>query len=156
MEPRRQPRPLAKPVNRLNELASIHIRAEKVGLIVKRKGMPTNDDAYRDFVRTMSNGATDSAGKLDHTQRAALIAHLDKLERAYGLHKGPPPRWRKLRALWSQLHADGLVAANDEAAMNAWSKGQAPTCPSSARWADDATLDKLIESAKKWLKRRAP
>lgn len=154
MEPLRKPRPTAKPVNRANELAAIHMRAAKVGLIVKKKGMPTNDDAYRELVRTMTNGATDSAGTLDHTQRAALIAHLNKLERAYGVQKGPPPRWRKLRALWSQLHTDGLVAANDEAALNAWAKRQVDTCPSSARWADDATLDKLIESAKAWIKRR--
>lgn len=154
MEPRRQTRPTAKPVNRANELAAIHIRAEKIGLIVKAKGMPTNRDGYEALVLTISNGATDSAGKLDHTQRAALIEHLNKLERAYGLQKGPPPRWRKLRALWSQLHTDGLVAANDEAALNAWAKRQVDTCPSSARWADDATLDTLIESAKAWIKRR--
>lgn len=156
MEPRRQTRPTAKPVNRMNDLAAIHIKAEAIGLIVKAKGMPTNDDAYRDLVRTMSNGATDSAAKLDHQQRAALLKHLDSLERAYGLKKGPPKRWGKLRALWGQMHADGLVEANTEPALNAWAKRQVDKCPSSTRWADDKTLDTLIESAKAWLKRRTP
>lgn len=157
MEPTRTPHrgSGARAVDRNNDLAAIHIRATKCGLIIPaRDGLPKNDDDYRALVRTLSNNVTDSAAKLDHAQRAALLAHLGRLERATG-HSGPLPQWRKLRALWAELHACARVAADTEAAMNAWCARQlGGAAKSSARWYGNDELRVLIEAAKRWLARQ--
>lgn len=147
-------------VHRGNDLAAIHIEATACGLIKPaRDGFPRDDDDYRQLVRTLSNNRTDSAGALDHTERARLLAHLRTLKKSLGLHTGPLPQWGKLRALWGELHKQNLVRTNTEPAMNAWAKAQPNGGQKdSARWCNNDELSKLIEAAKAWLKRgpRAP
>lgn len=138
-------------VSRGNDLATIHIEAAACGLIKPaRDGFPKNDDDYRQLVRTLSNGTTDSAAKLDHAQRAQLIHHLRVLKRVLGLDT-LPQQWRMLRALWSALAERGMVDANTEAALNKWTRRQCGKA--SARWANNDELEKLIEAAKAWLAR---
>lgn len=162
MEPARK-RPAARAVNRNSDLAAIHIRATKLGLIKPaREGFAKNDDDYRQLVRTISNNTTDSAARLDHTQRAALLAHLSRLERATG-KGGPPPQWRMLRGLWHELHGDKMVDEDTEKALNAWCARQLDgpvgrwkgfAALASARWYGNEELTFLIEAAKAWLRRK--
>lgn len=158
----RAARPKAKPVDRRAELAAIHIRAAELKLIIPaRAGFPKHDDEYRALVRTFSNNATDSSANLDHTQRAKLLAHLNKLASALNA-SGPPAQWYKLRELWRELFALERVEADTEAALNTWCERQmsgpagrriGATPKSSARWYDNAEYEKLIEAAKRWIAR---
>lgn len=63
---------------RRRELAQIHIAKAQLRMA---------EDTYRALVRNFSKGRTESAGDLDFTERARLLAHL----RACGFKAGKPP-----------------------------------------------------------------
>lgn len=160
---KRPTQPSAHAIDRRADLARIHILAVEAGLIKPaRDGFPKDEEDYRQVVRGISNQATDSAGKLDHTQRARLIAHLETLKRAFG-KGGPLPQWRMLRGLWHELHDAGLVDDDTEKGLNHWCARQIDgpvgrrkgfDVKSTARWYGNDELTFLIEAAKAWLRRK--
>ena len=145
MEPLRKPRAAPRENDsRTNQLARIHIL---------RKDCELGEDDYRALILSLTNGRTTSTASCDHTERERIIEHFTKLKRALGKDTALP-QWKKLRALWAALYAKSLVSANTEGAMNTWAQRQlGEGAKASARWCNNAELERLIEAAKAWLAR---
>jgi phage gp16-like protein len=131
-------------------LRLVHVGKGKLGL---------DDDAWRQLLRS-----TVSAESSKELTVAQLERVLDRLKKAgfkvrVPKAKGPQralahePPDRKIRALWLDLHAKGIVRNPSEAALAAWIKREFGL--EALQWLDAEQASKAIEKLKKW-GRRAP
>lgn len=63
------------------------------------------------------------------------------------------PQARKLRALWLEMHTQGIVRDSSEAALQAWVKRE--TGIDSLKWLEPEVVSHCIERLKKWQARPA-
>ncbi len=138
---------------RKRDLARIHVLRAKIGL---------SDDSYRDLLADLFDGRR-SSGELASEQRRRLLDHLTGLQRAYAKGPGPAPaapallpplspRQGKMFSLWQQLADAGLVRERGMPALKAWVTRQ--TQVDRWEWLTSPQEDTVIESLKRWLKRR--
>ena len=129
------------------ELAQIHIARSQLGL---------DEDTYRDVLWTVAR--VRSSKDLDWTGRKKLLEHFQ----AKGWKPAPPKRAKAtkpvsggqegmIRALWSELHAEGKVRDPSDAALGAWLKRN--RWPERAEWLAGNEITQAIEALKKWLAR---
>lgn len=98
---------------RKRQLAQIHIGATELKLI--RKG---DDSVYRQMLQTVAR--VDSASKLDHAGREAVLAHLvacgwKKAE--VRKHKKVSPQVALIWRIWNKLGAAGQLTDKSESAL---------------------------------------
>lgn len=130
--------------NRRADLAKIHIAKHELGM---------DEASYRTMLKNVAG--VDSAADLDGDGRNRVIAHLRRL----GFQPRPrrrlatPGQYRKIRMLWLDLHAVGLVRDPGDKAMRKYIKRM-----TEAKAPGDLTLEQaslVIETLKKWRQRIA-
>lgn len=132
---------------RSNDLKAIH---------AMRRELALTEDCYRARVFQVSDGRTDSAGKLWPAERAKLIEQLKGLG-AGKKRRGRPVRpaltaqQRKVRAMWLELADRGAVTDRSEAALAAWLKSRIGV--EALQWLQPADAGRAIEQLKRWMDR---
>ena len=140
-------KPHVNPDARRADLARIH---------VLKKELHLDDDAYRDVIAVVCNGAR-SAADLDIASRQRLLAHLQGcVDRQRGKPARPvrralAPHERKLWSLWMQAADKGLVRARTMVALNAWCTRQ--TGVERIEWLTGKQAEAAIEALKLWVER---
>lgn len=141
------------------DLAQIHMAAAALKLIDG-----PDDSAYRAMLQTVAR--VDSAGKLDHAGRAAVLNHLKACgwrptqspPRARTAQVPPGTQLALIKLLWSRLADAGQVRDASDRALRSFVKSQ------SARWNGGVGVDapelltplasqRVIEQLKRWCKR---
>ncbi|PZP59988.1 MAG: regulatory protein GemA [Delftia acidovorans] len=142
-----------------NHIAAIHTLKAKLQL--------TEED-YRALLRNLT-GVT-SSKDMTATQREAVRDHMQGLALRMGVatatrrrsmsgqqfdqaKRQASPRERKVWALWTQLHRNGVVKDTRRKALDAWVERQVGV--SSLRFCTAAQLDTCIEALKSWQNREA-
>lgn len=131
---------------RRRELALIHVAKQQLGM---------EDDAYRAVLWAI--GRVSSAADLDWSGRKQLLDHLKKCgfrPRHTRSTSAEDDQVKKIRALWLDLHAGGVVRDPSEAALTKWVKRM--TGVDSLRWLRPEQKVLIIESLKKWNDRPRP
>lgn len=135
---------MAKPENRQNHLAAIHIAQKALGL--------SPDDACA--LKLAITGKA-SAGDMSAPQRRQYLAHLSGLQgkRGGGLPRVArnddlDERWYKARALWAALAKASQVHTDTDAALMAYVKRQ--THLEHWRFLNGHQVNSVIEALKRW------
>lgn len=113
-----QPKTLRK-----RQLAQIHIGATALQLI-----RPGDDSAYRQMLKTVAR--VDSAGKLDHAGRAAVLAHLVACgwkQAETRKHKKVSPQVALIWRIWNRLGVAGHLTDKSESALRHYVQTQSAT-----------------------------
>lgn len=141
-----------------NHLAAIHVLKSQLQL---------SDDDYRAILVQLTG--LNSSKLLSDRQRSAVRDRLQAQAVRMGVAKpsrgrpmsgkqfaekkaATPPKERKVWALWHQLHRDGKIRDNSQAALSAWVERTAGV--SALVWCNDAQLVTLIEALKAWVERK--
>lgn len=149
--------PAAPVTRRASDIKRIHVLRGRLGM---------DEDAYRDLIGSLFNGARSSTA-LDDAQRQRFVLHLQGLMRQLGNFAGAdarpqrlplpslPPRQRKMFSVWQQLADAGLVKDRRMAALDAWITRR--TWPGgrvdNKAWLGGKGEDQVIEALKAWLRR---
>lgn len=141
-----------------NHLAAIHVLKSQLQL---------SDDDYRAILVQLTG--LNSSKLLSDRQRSAVRDRLQAQAVRMGVAKpsrgrpmsgkqfaekkaATPPKERKVWALWNQLHRDGKIRDNSQAALSAWVERTVGV--SALVWCNDAQLVTLIEALKAWVERK--
>jgi len=134
-------------------------RARLIRLIHVAKGqLKLDDETYRALLER--EGGQRSTTRMGVAQLETVLARM----RTAGFKVKTPKKagskrisWdmqsRKIRALWMDLHARGIVRSADEASLQAFVKRM--TRKDSLEWLSDADAAVVIEQLKKWGARHA-
>lgn len=117
------------------------------------------DDEYRALVRRVSGGAAESSTDLDLAQLEDLLREVKgrgfvvRQPKAAGSRRrlNDEPTSRKIRALWLDMHAAGIVRSADEASLAKYVKRL--TGVEDLRWLSSAQAARVIETLKSWQER---
>ncbi len=153
-------------MSRQSELAKIHIAKKDLGMA---------DDAYRAMLKDVAG--VQSASELDFHGRHAVLHRLEKLgwkpsRKKYGpksrqskkesveflgetivLERPRKSMGDKIRALWIEMHKQGIVKNASESALMGYVKRMTKGQYEAPQFCDDAAAWRIIESLKKWRKR---
>jgi phage gp16-like protein len=129
---------------REREIKLIHVAKRELGL---------DDDTYRDMLFAVAR--VRSAKDLDWTGRKKVLDHL----KASGFKVKLPPRsknaddarYRKIRALWSELKGRHVVEVDTDKAVREYIKRT--TDKDDFQFLNNFQITTVIESLKKWLER---
>lgn len=123
-----------------------------------------DEPTYRAMLRTASKGRAESSTDLTLPELEAALQACKRAgfkvqgkaapARAGARRQDMRPQARKVRALWLFLHVLGLVRNPSEEALAAYVRRIARV--DDLHWADDALMDLLIETMKKWAMRTLP
>ncbi|MBK8163968.1 MAG: regulatory protein GemA [Gammaproteobacteria bacterium] len=126
---------------RTAELGAIHIAKKQLGL---------DDDTYRTMLFTLT--AKRSAADLDAGQRRKVLEHLQsrgfKNVKRAAHRAATDPLAGKIRALWLEMAASGVVRDGSERALGVFIERQ--TGVRAVGWLSDEQSRKVIESLKAW------
>ena len=138
------------------DLAQIHMGAAALKLIDG-----SDDTSYRAMLQTVAR--TDSAGKLDHAGRAAVLRHLKacgwqpvQRARARTREVEPGTQLALIKLLWSRLAADGQVRDGSDKALRSFVRSQTAKHNPDGVGFDapelltSAAAQRLIEQLKRW------
>ena len=136
------------------ELAQIHIGATALQLI-----RPSDDSAYRQMLKTVAR--VDSAGKLDHAGRAAVLKHLVACgwKRAGFRKRTVRPQVALIWRIWNKLAAAGHLADPSASGLRAYVQTQStPYHPNRVGYSAPELLPsdvagRVIEHLKQWAAR---
>ncbi|MEX3628767.1 MAG: regulatory protein GemA [Burkholderia sp.] len=132
-------------------LARIHVAKTQLGL---------DDETYRAMLRSVAG--VDSARNLSPTGATAVLRHLEhsgfkpttparRPRPAASARAAVDPQSNKIRALWHELHARGVVHHDTESALAAYVLRQ--TGVEALQWLNSTQASRVIESLKRWLAR---
>ncbi|EIW2892674.1 regulatory protein GemA [Salmonella enterica] len=135
-------------MNRAALIKTIHIGKKELGL---------DTDTYRQML--LSATGVNSAGAMNMAQLAKTLAAM----KGKGFVVKPSskarttrqladyPQARKLRALWLEMYAQGIVRDSSEAALRRWVKRE--TGVDGLQWLEADKASAAIEKLKKWQER---
>ncbi|EJL1650765.1 regulatory protein GemA [Salmonella enterica] len=136
--------------NRVRLIQFIHIAKNQLGI---------DTDTYRQMLLSItgeSSTSTMTPGQLNKV----LNAMKEKGFRVKPAKKAgttrpldDTPQVKKLRAMWLDMHAKGIVRDSSEAALQAWVKRE--TGVDSLKWLEPEMASHCIEKLKKWRARTA-
>jgi Protein of unknown function (DUF1018) len=137
----------------MRNLPDDHRRRELAQIHIAKKDLAMEEDAYRAVIRTVSNNATDSAGKLDWRGRKRLLDHLKSCGFTGKTNQIFPKTamWNKVWALWQQLADAGKVNERNAKALLKFC--QHHTKVERVQWMDEQMQSGIIEALKSWLNR---
>ncbi|RJX32313.1 MAG: regulatory protein GemA [Oxalobacter sp.] len=130
---------------------------------IARREIGMAEDAYRATIRQISRSRTDSSTGLTVPELEKLLAHMKRCgfkvrggrntgATAHGARvMADDPQSRKIRALWLDLHAAGVIRDPSEAALNSFVRRM--TGIAALQWLSSAQASRVIEEIKKWSKR---
>ena len=136
-----------QPDDRKRELAAIHVMATQLGLDTADK---SESSTYRTMLR--ERGGASSAADLTAQGRKRVLAHLRS---CVGPAKSRPPGgWQaeKIRKLWQQLGAAGVLRDPSERALNEWVQSMLGV--SSPNFLNSHQGNRVVEALKAWCKRQ--
>ncbi|ECG5643195.1 regulatory protein GemA [Salmonella enterica subsp. enterica serovar Poona] len=126
----------------------IHIAKNKLGI---------DTDTYRQMLMSITgvtSTSTMNPGQLNKVL-TAMKAKGFRVKPARKASTSRPlvdtPQVKKLRVLWLEMHASGIVRDSSEAALQAWVKRE--TGVERLQWLESEQASHCIEKLKKWQKR---
>lgn len=124
------------------DLAKIHLAKRQLGL---------DDTAYRSLLRNVAGA--ESAAVLDRAGRLMVLEHLRWLgfSPRPARRRASPGQFRKIRALWLDLHRNGLVRDPTEPAMRRYIRRMTGLARPDRLSLEQAST--VIETLKQWRKR---
>jgi len=131
------------------------IREREIRLIhVAKRELGMEDDTYRDMLFAVAR--VRSAAELDFTGRKKVLDHMKacgfKVKTAAPANKhAADGRYRKIRALWSQLHMMRAVEKDSDQAVRAYIKRT--TGKDDFQFLNQHQVATVIESLKSWIAR---
>ena len=128
----------------------IHIARNELGM---------DEDTYRQMLQGLTGKA--STKGMDTTQLNCVLESMKKKgfrvkparKASSGLPRDNHPQSRKIRALWLEMAAAGIVRDSSEQALALWVKRE--TGISALRWLSNEQASSVIEKLKKWQRRAA-
>lgn len=154
-------------MSRQSELAQIHIAKKDLGM---------EDDAYRAMLQAVAG--VESSSDLDFHGRHAVIHRMKELgwkpkrKKQYGpkarrsvkekveflgntieLERSRKSQGDKIRALWIEMHQQGIVKNASEAALRAYIKRMTGGEFEAPQFCDNLTAQRVIEALKRWQNR---
>lgn len=134
--------------DRRRQLSAIHAAATQLGMDTADRSPAS---AYRALLLQLTGKA--SAADLDARERDAVVQHLRRLQNKLPQQPKPKDGWQanKLRQLWAQLGAAGVLEDGTEAGLLRFVKAQ--TGRDALRWLSVAESQRVIEALKGWLAR---
>lgn len=135
------------------ELAS-KIREREIRLIhVAKRELQLDDDTYRSMLWSIAR--VKSSKDLDFTGRKKVLDHLKargfKVKNSPANKNATDAEYRKVRALWKELHAAGAVEHDTDEAVRAYVKRM--TKKEDFKFLNSWQARTVIEGLKKWIKR---
>ena len=144
--------------NRKDDLAKIHIA---------KKDLALDEHTYRSLISRVTKGKHNSSATLDYRERSMVLEEFKRLgwkpKRSKNKKKGPVSRHGvsdKIRAIWINMHQEGIVRDPSEQALNKWvGRMSAPLndgAPvASVEWLcrNPKLETHILETLKKWRKR---
>jgi phage gp16-like protein len=133
-------------------------RDREIKLIhIAKRDLQLDDETYRAMLWSIAR--VRSAKDLDFTGRKKVLDHLKargfKVKaKASPSKNAPDSRWRKMRALWHELHKRQLVEHDTDEALRAFIKRL--TGADDFRFLNNHQIHTVIESLKKWSTRDVP
>lgn len=135
------------------ELAS-KIREREIRLIhVAKRELQLDDDTYRSMLWSIAR--VKSSKDLDFTGRKKVLDHLKA--RGFKVKSSPANKnahdaeYRKVRVLWTKLHAAGAVEHDSDDAVRAYVKRM--TKVDDFKFLNSSQSRTVIEGLKKWIQR---
>ncbi|MGH8782090.1 gp16 family protein [Paraburkholderia sp.] len=123
---------------------------------VAKKQLAMDEDSYRAMLRSV--GGVGSSRDLTPLAASRVLRHLERSgfkptgKAATGDRPAADdPQSSKIRALWLDLHARGVVRNSSEAALCAYVKRQ--TGVDTLQWLTAEQASRVIEAMKKWVER---
>ncbi len=136
-------------------------RADLAKIHIGKKALRMDEDIYREMIKKLSKGRTDSAADLTVIERTALLQKFGSLgwkpnRRKFSprtSHKKPGQKTPidKIRALWIQMFNDGITESGDERALCKYCMRMVKK--HSPDWLTDKEQTQVLESLKQWHKR---
>ncbi|EIJ5166984.1 regulatory protein GemA [Salmonella enterica] len=126
---------------------------------IARSNLQMDEDTYRQMLQGLTGKA--STKGMDTTQLNRVLESMKKkgfrIKPAGKAKSGLPldnhPQSRKIRALWLEMAAAGIVRDRSENALARWIKRE--TGISALRWLSTEQASSVIEKLKKWQRRAA-
>lgn len=136
--------------NRAKLIQFIHIAKSQLGM---------DTDTYRQMLLSITgvtSTSTMNPGQLNKVLAAMkakgfVVKPANKARTTHEL--ADFPQAKKLRALWLEMHTQGIVRDSSEAALQAWVKRE--TGIDSLKWLEPEVVSHCIERLKKWQSRPA-
>lgn len=138
----------AADADRRRQLSAIHAAATQLGMDTADRSPAS---AYRALLLQLTGKA--SAAELDARERDAVVQHLRRLQNKLPQQPKPKDGWQasKIRQLWAELGAAGVLEAPGEAGLALFVHAQ--TGRSALRWLTVPENQRVIETLKSWLAR---
>lgn len=119
---------------------------------VAKRELQLDDDMYRDLIRSKFNSC-ESASALTVPQLELFVSHLKKIgfkvrHKKGGRAQATDAQATKIRALWLDLAAHGVVRDSSEEALAAFVKRE--TKVDALQWLKADQASAVIERLKKW------
>jgi hypothetical protein len=141
------------------ELAKIHLAKKELGW---------SDDVYRDVIRRISDGRTESSGKLNARERGRVLDYMkdqgfggkpkaspdeafDRVKRELVVRPDQKPQEALIEALWEELQRQGAFEINGQASLAVFLRRMAKVAH--PRWLDNKQSNEIVEALKAWLRR---
>ena len=126
---------------------------------IARNDLQRDEDTYRQMLQGLTGKA--STKGMDTTQLNRVLESMKKkgfrVKPAGNARSGLPldnhPQSKKIRALWLEMAAAGIVRDSSEQALALWVKRE--TGISALRWLSNEQASSVIEKLKKWQRRAA-
>lgn len=126
---------------------------------IARSDLQMDEDTYRQMLQGLTGKA--STKGMDTTQLNSVLESMKKkgfrIKPAGKARSGLPmdthPQSNKIRALWLEMAAAGVVRDSSEQALALWVKRE--TGISALRWLSNEQASSVIEKLKKWQRRAA-
>lgn len=126
---------------------------------IARNDLQMDEDTYRQMLQGLTGKA--STKEMDTTQLNRVLESMKKkgfrIKPASKARSGFPldnhPQSKKIRALWLEMAAAGIVRDSSEQALSLWVKRE--TGISALRWLNKEQASNVIEKLKKWQRRAA-
>ena len=126
---------------------------------IARNDLQMDEDTYRQMLQGLTGKA--STKEMDTTQLNRVLESMKKkgfrIKPAGKARSGLPlddhPQSKKIRALWLEMAASGIVRDSSEQALSLWVKRE--TGISALRWLNNEQASSVIEKLKKWQRRAA-
>ncbi|MDM2797245.1 MULTISPECIES: gp16 family protein [Enterobacteriaceae] len=124
---------------------------------IARNDLQMDEDTYRQMLQGLTGKA--STKGMDTTQLNRILESMKKkgfrVKPAGKARSGLPldnhPQSKKIRALWLEMAAAGVVRDSSEQALALWVKRE--TGISALRWLSNGQASSVIEKLKKWQRR---
>ncbi len=126
---------------------------------IARSDLQMDEDTYRQMLQGLTGIA--STKGMDTTQLNSVLESMKKKgfrikpagKANSGLPMDPHPQSKKIRALWLEMAAAGVIRDSSEQALALWVKRE--TGISALRWLSNEQASSVIEKLKKWQRRAA-